>query len=101
MNLLLTALAAAVPVLVIKGILTLRRKRLVQYRDIPQMKTSVMWGHLAAIGEEMKKVAKDAQWGMFSFLFSFSLSLCLSVALIGDYVGFTMPSSLLSLILHM
>ncbi|SPO06098.1 related to cytochrome P450 monooxygenase [Cephalotrichum gorgonifer] len=62
MHLLATALFAAVPILVIKGVLSLRHQRLVRYKDFPQLKPSVIWGHLAAVGEEMNKVLKDTQW---------------------------------------
>lgn len=62
-GLLLTAAVAAIPVLGVMGILSLRHQRLDRFKDFPQPKTSVVWGHMAMLAEEMKKALKDAQFG--------------------------------------
>ena len=64
-GLLLTAAVAAIPVLGVMGILSLRHQRLDRFKDFPQPKTSVVWGHMAILAEEMKKALKDAQFGRF------------------------------------
>lgn len=62
-SLLVTALASAIPVLGVMGYLSLRHQRLERFMDFPQPKTSVVWGHMAVLAEEMKKTLKDAQFG--------------------------------------
>lgn len=62
-GLLVTALVSAIPVLGVMGILSLRHQRLDRFKDFPQPKTSVVWGHMAMLAEEMKKALKDAQFG--------------------------------------
>lgn len=62
-SLLVTALASAIPVLGVMGFLSLRHQRLERFKDFPQPKTSVVWGHMAVLAEEMKKALKDAQFG--------------------------------------
>lgn len=62
-SLLVTALASAIPILGVMGYLSLRHQRLERYKDFPQPKTSVVWGHMAVLAEEMKKALKDAQFG--------------------------------------
>ena len=64
-SLLVTALVSAIPVLGIMGIMSLRHQRLDRFKDFPQPKTSVVWGHMALLAEEMKKALKDAQFGRF------------------------------------
>lgn len=67
-SLLVTALASAIPVLGVMGYLSLRHQRLERYKDFPQPKTSMAWGHMAVLAEEMKKALKDAQFGMSMLL---------------------------------
>lgn len=62
-SLFVTALVSAIPVLGIMGIMSLRHQRLDRFKDFPQPKTSVVWGHMAVLAEEMKKALKDAQFG--------------------------------------
>lgn len=62
-TLLVTALVSAIPVLGVMGIMKLRHQRLHRFKDFPQPKTSVVWGHMAVLAEEMKKALKDAQFG--------------------------------------
>lgn len=62
-SLLVTALASAIPVLGVMGYLSLRHQRLDRFKDFPQPNTSVVWGHMAVLAEEMKKALKDAQFG--------------------------------------
>ena len=62
-GLLTMALASAIPVLGIMGVLSLRYQRLERFKDFPQPPTSVVWGHMAMLAEEMKKALKDAQFG--------------------------------------
>jgi cytochrome P450 len=56
------ALIAAVPILFIRLILVVRKNR-TGHLDIPQPKRSMLWGHLALLGEIMGKMSPGAQIG--------------------------------------
>ena len=62
-KMLLTIALSAVPVLIIKGLSWLRHHRLVRFKDWPQMKTSLVWGHMAELAVQMGKGPEAEQFG--------------------------------------
>ena len=66
-----TALVAiavpAIPILIIKGLSWLKHHRRVRFKDFPQMKTSLVWGHLVSLAEQMAKGPEAEQFGKATF----------------------------------
>ncbi|PKS07231.1 hypothetical protein jhhlp_005833 [Lomentospora prolificans] len=63
-KMLLTIALSAVPVLIIKGLSWLRHHRLVRFKDWPQMKTSLVWGHMAELAVQMGKGPEAEQFDL-------------------------------------
>jgi hypothetical protein len=70
-NLMLTpVLLLAIPLFVVYLIREARYQRLKRYASLPQLQTSLVWGHMKALYEFIKLAPKDAHIGSLPCLIS-------------------------------